>query len=57
MPATTPNFTLLKAARLIDTARESVQEQAAILLEGDTVRQVGTSETVHAPEGASRPRN
>ena len=52
MPTTTPNFTLLKAARLIDTARESVQEQAAILLEGDTVRQVGTSETVHAPEGA-----
>ena len=51
MPAT-PNFTLLKAARLIDTAREAVQEQAAILLEGDTVRQVGTSETVHAPEGA-----
>ena len=49
---TTPNFTLLKAARLIDTAREAVQEQAAILLEGDTVRQVGTSETVHAPEGA-----
>ena len=52
MPPTTPNFTLLKAARLIDTAREAVQEQAAILLEGDTVRQVGTAETVHAPEGA-----
>ncbi len=47
-----PNFTLLKAARLIDTAAEVVQEQAAILLEGDTVRQIGTAETVHAPEGA-----
>lgn len=53
MPPATPNFTLLKAARLIDTTREAVQEQAAILLEGDTVCHVGTSETVHAPEGAS----
>ena len=52
MSVDTPHFTLLKAARLIDTARETVQEQAAILLEGDTVRQVGTAETVHAPEGA-----
>ena len=52
MPATKPQFTILKAARLVDTAAESVQEQAAILLEGDTVRQIGTSETVHAPEGA-----
>ena len=52
MPPTTSTFTLLKAARLIDTAREAVREQAAILLEGDTVRQVGTSETVHAPDGA-----
>ena len=53
MPPATPDFTLLKAARLIDTAREVVQEQAAILLEGDAVRQIGTEETVHAPEGAS----
>ena len=53
MPANAPQFTILKAARLIDTAREAVQEQAAILLEGSTVRQIGTAETVHAPEGAS----
>ena len=53
MPPTTPQFTILKAARLIDTATEAVQEQAAILLEGNTVRQIGTAETVHAPEGAS----
>ena len=53
MPANDPQFTLLKAARLIDTAAEAVQEQAAILLEGNTVRQLGTAETVHAPEGAS----
>ena len=53
MPPTAPQFTILKAARLIDTAAEAVQEQAAILLEGDTVRQIGTAETVQAPEGAS----
>ena len=53
MPPTAPQFTILKAARLIDTAAEAVQEQAAILLEGSTVRQLGTAETVHAPEGAS----
>ena len=53
MPPTTPQFTILKATRLIDTAAEAVQEQAAILLEGNTVRQIGTAETVHAPEGAS----
>ena len=53
MPATDAQFTILKAARLIDTAAEAVHEQAAILLEGSTVRQIGTAETVHAPEGAS----
>jgi len=53
MPQATPQFTILKAACLIDTAREVVQEQAAILLEGDTIRQIGTAETVHAPESAS----
>ena len=53
MPPTAPQFTILKAAHLIDTAAEVVQEQAAILLEGNTVRQIGTAETVHAPEGAS----
>ena len=48
-----PRFTILKAARLIDGNGGPVAEQAAILLEGDTIRQIGTSETVQAPEGAS----
>ena len=52
MPPITSQFTILKAARLIDTAHEAVHEQAAILLEGDTIRRIGTAETVHAPEGA-----
>ena len=46
-------FKILKAARLIDGSGGPVQERAAILLEGDTIRQVGTEETVSAPEGAS----
>ena len=53
MTQAAPQFTILKAARLIDTAREVVREQAAVLLEGDAIRRVGTAETVHAPEGAS----
>jgi len=47
------DFKILKAARLIDGSGGPVQERAAILLEGDTIRQVGTEETVAAPEGAS----
>ncbi|MDP6455040.1 MAG: amidohydrolase family protein, partial [SAR202 cluster bacterium] len=46
-------FKILKAARLIDGSGGPVQEQAAILLEGDTIRQIGTEETVSAPEGAN----
>ena len=52
MPPSTSHFTILKAARLFDAASDAVQAQAAILLEGDAIRQVGTSETVQAPEGA-----
>ena len=48
-----PQFTILKAARLVDGNGGPVAEQAAILLEGDTIRQIGTKETVQAPEGAS----
>ena len=48
-----PQFTLLKAAKLVDGNGGPVAEQAAILLEGDTIRQIGTKETVQAPEGAS----
>lgn len=53
MTQAAPQFTILKAARLIDTAREVVQEQAAVLLEGEAIRRIGTSETVQAPDGAS----
>ncbi len=52
MPESNAQFTILKAARLIDGNGGPVAEQAAILLEGDTIRQIGTSETVQAPEGA-----
>lgn len=48
-----PDFTILKAARLIDGNGGPVAEQAAIMLHGDTISQIGTQETVQAPEGAS----
>ena len=48
-----PQFTLLKAARLVDGNGGPIAEQAAILLEGNTISQIGTKETVQAPEGAS----
>ena len=48
-----PDFTILKAARLIDGNGGPVAEQAAIMLHGDTISQIGTHETVQAPEGAS----
>ena len=51
MPAT-PNFTILKADRLIDGNGGPVAEQAAILLEDDAISRIGTRETVRAPEGA-----
>ena len=47
-----PNFTILKADRLIDGNGGPVAEQAAILLEDDAISRVGTRETVQAPEGA-----
>ncbi len=52
MPDSNTQFTILKAARLIDGNGGPVSEQAALLLEGDAIRQIGTAETVHAPEGA-----
>lgn len=45
-------FTILKAARLVDGNGGPVAEQAAILLDGDTIKQIGTKETVQAPDGA-----
>ena len=53
MPHQDTQFTILNAARLIDGTGDPVAEAAAILLEGDTIRQIGTRETVRAPEGAS----
>ena len=48
-----PQFTILTAARLVDGNGGPVSEQAGILLEGDKIRQIGTRETVQAPDGAS----
>ena len=48
-----PQFTILQAARLVDGNGGPVAEQAAIMLEGDKIKQIGTKETVQAPEGAS----
>ena len=52
MPNQNPQFTILKADRLIDGNGGPVAEQAAILLEDDAISRIGTRETVHAPEGA-----
>ena len=48
-----PDFTILKAARLVDGNGGPIAEQAAVMLHGDTISQIGTQETVQAPEGAS----
>ena len=52
MPASEAQFTMLKAARLVDGVADFAHERAAVLLEGSTIRLIGTAETVHAPEGA-----
>ena len=46
-------FKLIKAARIIDGNGGSPIERGAVLIEGDTVRAVGSEETVVAPEGAT----
>ena len=50
---TDAQFTLIKAARLIDGTGAPVLERGAILVEGDRIRAVGTEESVVPPEGAS----
>ena len=45
-------FTLIKAARMIDGNGGPPLERAAVLIEGDEIRAVGTEEAVVAPEGA-----
>ena len=49
---TTSPFKLIKAARLIDGTGAPPLERAAVLLEGDKIRAVGTEEAVVPPEGA-----
>ena len=46
-------FKLIKAARIIDGNGGSPIERGAVLIEGDTVRAVGSEEAVVAPEGAT----
>ena len=45
-------FKLIKSARLIDGNGGPPLERGAILIEGDTIRAVGTEDTVAPPEGA-----
>ena len=46
------DFTLIKAARLIDGTGAAPLERGAVLIEGDTIRAVGTEEAVVPPQGA-----
>ena len=46
-------FTLIKAARLLDGAGGRPIEDAAVLIEGETIRAVGRRADVSAPEGAT----
>jgi len=52
MKQKTFTFKLIKAPRLIDDTGGRVLEQAAVLIEGDAIRAVGTEEAVVPPEGA-----
>ena len=47
------DFTLIKAARLIDGTGAPPLERGAVLIEGGTIRAVGTEEAVVPPEGAN----
>jgi len=51
----TPNarFLLLKAARLLDASGELALENAALLIEGDTIVRFGRQAEIRAPAGAS----
>ena len=54
MTTDAPNtFTLIKAARLLDGAGGRPIDNAAALVEGDTIRAVGRQADVAAPDGAS----
>ena len=47
-----PPITLVKAARLLDPRTGNVLRPAAVLIEGDKIKQVGTSSQVGVPAGA-----
>lgn len=53
MSNSTTDFTLIKAARLVDGTGGPPTERVAVLIEGDRIRSVGTEETVLPPEGAN----
>ncbi len=48
-----PQFTILRADRLLDGSGGPAQQSAAILLEGSTVRAVGSQSDIKAPDGAA----
>ena len=52
MSPNNPRMKLIKAGRLIDSVDGRVIENAAVLIEGSNIRQVGPSAQVVAPEGA-----
>ncbi len=52
MGQTRASFKLIKAARLVDGTGAPPLERAAVLIEGDRIRAVGTEESVAPPEGA-----
>src|SRR5215813_8231302 len=53
MPEGPARFTLLTAARLLDGVRREPVENAALLLEGATVRGLEPRDAVRAPDGAA----
>ncbi|MDP2948003.1 MAG: amidohydrolase family protein [Chloroflexota bacterium] len=53
MPGAMGGFKLIKAARLIDGTGRPPVERGAALVEGDTIRAIGTWEDVRPPEGAT----
>ena len=46
------SYTLIKAARLLDPRTGNVLAPAAVLIEGDKIKQIGISSQVAAPAGA-----
>lgn len=45
-------FTVIKAARLVDGTGAPPLERAAILIQGGDIKEVGTEETIRVPDGA-----